>query len=141
MPKARVTTETDDMPDDLVPGSANEPSLEAMMNHIMGQGWPEVDAKTIGDLQQKQLTAQRVAMRKEALLFRDCFATEAGRKVLDILLDQTLRAITWPLHTMQNADMMMAHGLWREGQNAFMAGIIEAIAMANNQDVKPRSTA
>jgi hypothetical protein len=139
MPKIKVTTETDDMPDELAPDTASEPSLDALMGQILGQGWPEMDSKNIGQLLNKQMKQQQQAMRREAIMFRDCFATESGRKVLNILLDQTLRAVTWPVHAMTDANMMMAHGLWREGQNAFMASIIEAIAIANNQDVKPRS--
>jgi hypothetical protein len=139
MSQPRVTTESDDMPEDMDAAGA-EPSLDALLNSFMGKsGWPEMDTANIGKLMNKQLRDQQQALRKEALAFRACFATPDGRKVLELILNQTLRAITWPVMAMANAQDLMAYGVWREGQNALVANIIEAIAAANNTDVKPRS--
>ena len=135
-----VTTETADMPDEL-PGEA-EPTLQGLLGQLAGSGgWADLDAGNLGKLLQKQMQLQRAAMRKEAMAFRECFATEAGKKVLQILLDMTLRRTAWPLHAMTDANMLQAYGLSREAENSFMAGIIEAIAFANNATLQPRSQA
>lgn len=137
---ARVTTETDDMPDDLAEAT-NEPSLQSLLDQFTGQsGWAEMDTATIGKILSKQLREQQARLRKDALVFRECFSTPAGRRVLQILLDETLRRVVWPVGAMGNMQDLTGYGVWREGQNAFAANIVEAIAFANNSDVKPRST-
>lgn len=139
---ARVTTETDDLPDDLADDTAGsaEPSLEALLDKAMGGGgWPELNSKTIGQLFDKQLRDQQQALRKDAMIFRECFSTKAGRRVLEIMLDQTLRQATWPVAAIRNIHDLTAFGIWREGQNALIANIIEAIAMAKNTAINPRS--
>ena len=138
MPTPHATIEEDDMPDEL--GQA-EPSLEALMEKMLGgAGWQDLNAENLGQLLGKQIEQQRQAMKREAQVFRECFSTPAGRKVLNIILDQTLRAVAWPVHAVKDGDMLQGIGVWREGQNALVATIIEAIAMAKNKDVQPRST-
>lgn len=137
---ARVTTENDDMPEDPAP-DGQEPGLDALMQQLMGSsgGWPQLEQQHIGKLFDKQLRDQQQALRKEAMAFRNCFSTPDGRRVLEIMLNQTLRQATWPVSAIRNVHDLMAYGVWREGQNALVANIIEAIAMANNNPVQTRS--
>lgn len=130
-----IVTEEPDGPDEA------EPSLQSLLEQLGagGRGWADLDSQTLGKALEKQMRDQRQALRKEAIHFRECFSTPAGKIVLQSLLDQTLRAVTWPVSAMTDGQMLMSYGIWREGQNAFMASIVEAIALANNSDVKPRS--
>lgn len=130
----RVTEEPDDT------GAEAEPSLKSLLENILGEnaGWADLDNASLGKLLKRQTDAQRQAMRKQALDFRVCFSTPEGRRVLDMLLGMTLRTTAWPVHLMTDAQMLMAHGIWREAQNSFVAAIVEAMAAADNQDIKPR---
>jgi len=128
--------------DDTTPGAEPEPSLQGLLEMAIrgSSGWNDLEPSTLGKLLKKQLHDQQTAMRKSSLKFRACFMeTEAGREVMQILLNQTLRTTTWPVSAMTDPQMLMAYGIWRESQNAFMAAIIEAIAAADNIDMKPRS--
>lgn len=137
---ARVTTEIDDMPDDLAHASS-EPSVQALLDQFTGNaGWTEMDSAALGKILQKQLSQQHARLRKEAIVFRDCFSTPAGRRVLEIMLDETLRRTAWPVAAISNINDLAGFGCFREGQNSIVANIIEAIAYANNSEVKPRST-
>lgn len=130
-----VTEESDDAPE-------GEPSLDGLLDifNAGNGGWSDLNQKTLGKAMQAQTEAQSQRMRKEASLFRECFVDNAaGRKVLQIFLNQTLRSATWPVFQVRDAEMLMAIGIWRESQNSFVAAIIEAIAVANNQQVQPRN--
>lgn len=132
----QVTEEPDET------GRQAEPTLQGLLSGMLGEksGWADLDSKTLGEMLSKQQQAQRQALRKEALAFRQCFMeTDAGRKVIEALLDRTLRSTAWPVHQMRDAHMLMAVGIWREAQNSFVAAIIEAIAAADNLDMKQRS--
>jgi hypothetical protein len=139
---ARVTTESDDTDT----GSEAEPSLDGLFEQMLGGGanqpstWDQLDQGHLGKLLSKQLHDQRQRLRRDALKFRECFVNNpAGREVLQILLNQTLRVTAYPFNVITDAKMLMAFGMWREGQNQLVAGIIEAIAMADNKDMQPRS--
>ena len=138
---AKVTTEIDDSEGEEGKPQEAEPSLQSLLSELTGKGgWADLDSGTLGQMLKKSIDGQRAQMRKSALQFRACFReTEAGRAVLEMLLNQTLRSVTWPVHAMTDPQMLMAYGVWREGQNAFVASIIEAIAAADNVDIKPRS--
>jgi hypothetical protein len=56
------------------------------------------------------------------------------------MLNQTLRQAAWPVSAIRNIHDLMAFGIWREGQNAIVANIVDAIAMANNVEVQNRSS-
>lgn len=129
-----IVTEEPDGPEEA------EPTLHSLLEQFAGgRGWGDLDSQTLGKALQKQMRDQQQALRKEAIHFRECFSTPSGKIVLQALLDQTLRAVTWPVSAMTDGQMLMSYGIWREGQNAFMASIVEAIAVANNSDVKQRS--
>jgi hypothetical protein len=134
MSQPQVNEEPDDAPE-------TEPSLQSLLSGMLGGegGWADLDSKSLGQALAKQLDAQRQRLRKEALVFREAFSTPAGRKALQIMLDMTLRRTAWPVHQMADAQMLMAYGIWREAENSFVAAIIEAMAVADNHDVKPRS--
>lgn len=137
-----MTTVTEEVDEE---GSA-EPSLAGLLRNAAGAagltdlaGWEGLDDRKIGAALALSRQRQQKTMREEALLFRRVFIDSAdGRKVLDILLDQTLRRSAWPVFSMQSPEMLMAVGIWRESENSFVQGIIQAIAQAENKDVQRR---
>ncbi len=127
-------------------GGFDEPSLEGLLKQFLGgseegDGWGGLDSKSIGNIIQKQHDQNAAAMKKEANLFRDCFLENpAGRKVLEIFLDNTLRKARVPFAVLSTGQNIHDFGTWRDAENAFVAAIVEAIAAAENVEVKARNT-
>jgi hypothetical protein len=122
--------------------ATQEPSVEQLLTNILGGGdaWSDLNGGNLGQMLGKQTQELKARMKREAMNFKLTFIDHApGRAVLDTMLNQTLRSAQWPVHQMQNAEMLMAVGIWREAQSAFVAAILEAIATAQGKDMKPRS--
>ena len=116
-----------------------EPSLESLLQSLAGGGgWNDLNGKTAGQILDSQRREQTLALKKQANLFRDVFLSGNGRKVLEIMMDQTLRKCAWPVHLMTDAQMMTMVGIWNEAQKCFVHAIIEAIAQAENETIEPR---
>lgn len=137
-------TEEEDAP----AAAFSEPSLnslvESAISNSLGEGaldgWRGLDNQTLGQTLDKQRREQTLRLKKEANLFRDVFLLNPdGRRVLELLLDATLRRTAWPVHAMTSMEMLTAFGIWREAENSFVAGLIEAIAVAENAQPKRRS--
>lgn len=111
----------------------------AAQNMGVGGGWDDLDANKLGATLAKQRRETSQAMRKESLLFRDVFMTPAGKKLLTYLIGRTLLRSAWPIEGMINMEMLTANGIWREAENSFVAAILEAIAVAENETPKRRS--
>lgn len=63
---------------------------------------------------------QRQIIEEECALFAQCFSTDAGRKVLDILRNK-LDGVTW------NPAMGANYGYYNEGQNDVLRYIINRV--------------
>ena len=86
-------------------------------------------------------TAQQDAMKPHIELARDyakVFGTEAGRRVLDHLIDQTHRKSSWLGGLHLPMETIAAYGVWREGQNAIVQIIVEHVRLGNAKQSKPR---
>jgi len=68
---------------------------------------------------------------KIAQFFQKTFRSPAGQKVLDALMDESLRKISWHWAA-DNSDQAMMYGLLREGQNSLMKFILAQIALAES---------
>jgi len=68
---------------------------------------------------------------KNAQHFQKAFNTPAGKKVLDALMDESLRKLSWHWAA-ENTDQAMMYGLMREGQNSLMKLILAQIALAES---------
>jgi len=121
-----------------------EPSLDALIRQLTGGiddnsgGWADLDPRSVGQVLAKMRHQHRHAMRAEASLFRDVFDTGPGRKLLELLLDRTLRRVAYPVQHLHSMDQLTAHGIWRDAENSFVAGIVEAIALAENGEAEKR---
>jgi hypothetical protein len=143
----KVTIENDGIEEDAAGEAAGlSPGLTDFLDAALAKvsaggrgGWDDLDPRTVGASLEKQRREQAQAMRHEAALFRDVFMTPEGQKLLNYLIGRTLLRSTWPLEGMTSMEMLTANGIWREAENSFVAGFIEAIAVAENQRPKRRS--
>ncbi len=70
---------------------------------------------------------QQKALHEECVLFAQCFGTEAGRKVLQILTDSIDKQPTWSPH------LEPKFGYFREGQNDILRNIKTRINFARSR--------
>lgn len=107
-----------------------EPDLTKLLDALAGQmGGPEAGDAPLGQFMAERSREHNDRLQREAELFRDVFLrSEDGRKVLEILLDMTLRRLAWPVWHVSDPQMLMAIGIWREAENAFVAAILQAMA-------------
>ncbi|MCE7026421.1 hypothetical protein [Jiella avicenniae] len=111
-----------------------------MASRMLGGGFAGMEASP-ADLR-GQIDAHRTAMKKEADIFRDTFSTPQGRKCLDILIDRTLRRrIYGAAFETSHLETLTVATIVRETENNFVAGILEAIAFADNKDTIVRQDA
>ena len=68
---------------------------------------------------------------KKSQFFHKVFSSTAGQKVLDALMDESLRKMSWHWAA-ENTDQAMMYGLMREGQNSLMKFILKQIALAES---------
>lgn len=128
--------------DDDAADLAAEPSIDGLLKRLGDflpgmEGWKDV--KDPEAAMHRQRSEQAAALKKSANDFRDCFMTPAGRKVLEHLLDTTLRARPYPPEAMlsmkQITPLLIAH----DANCNFVWAIFEAIAQAENAKIQPRS--
>lgn len=122
----------DDLPD-------AEPSLAALLDLARdltggGPGWEGIEPSS--QSLEKMRRAQQAAMRKQALAFRDCFSTDAGRMVLETMLNETLRKAPDVVNFDGPLDKLALQLACREAVNAFVFGILQAIAQADGQTIE-----
>lgn len=92
-------------------------------------------------------TADKPSLNYENLLknyrksqsFLKIFKTAAGKEVLEALMDESLRKLTWHWAA-DNSDQAMMYGLMREGQNALMKFILQQIALAESGPPTKKNT-
>ena len=119
--------------DDIAQGRV--PSMDDMLKAIMNDDANATEGIAspahIGEMVQRQFTDTQEAITKEARLFANVlWRDENGRKLLEELLNLTLRAPTWPMWEVRDPQMLLMHGIGREYQNELMRGILRAIATA-----------
>jgi hypothetical protein len=113
-----------------------EPSVDTLLGDLErmlgGQGWGDVD--TSGAALQKQRTQQMRQLKAQANIFRDTFMTPAGRKCLELMLDQTLRAGPYPYDQNLPRDVIETMVIVHDAQCNFVRAILSAIAQAENRE-------
>ncbi len=120
--------------DDLARGRA--PSIEDLMQDLLSEGGGHASEGLagpahIGEMVKRQFADTQNAINKEARLFaRVLWHDEAGRRVLEELIDQTLRAPQWPLWDIGDPQMLLLFGVGRQFQNELVRGILRAINIA-----------
>lgn len=128
--------------DDDLPGA--EPSLDALLQAARdlaggGPGWDGVEPSSQALAKMHQ--AQRAVMRRQAIAFRDCFGTEAGRIVLETMLNETLRKAPDVINFDGSLDKLTVQLACREAVNGFVFGILQAIAQADDRQLEGRDHA
>jgi len=121
----------------------DEPSIDGLMGQITDMlqeagGWADLNASA--PALQKMRDMQRAAFKREANLFRDVFATPDGRKLLELLLDRTLRRPVLPDGILGfSMDQLTPVMLMREAENSFVRAMLDAIAQAEGKQPATRA--
>ena len=113
-----------------------EPSVEGLIAELSslmtgGDGWGGIETTPAALAKQRQESL--AAMKRQANDFRDCFATPAGRRVLDMLIAQTLRAEPYPEEAQLPMDAIAPLLLAHDARCRLVRGILAAIAQAENR--------
>ena len=125
-------------------GPVDEPSVEGLKASFLDGTWGGVDEVIATIAERGQASAQEAY--DMAQVYAAVFNTDLGRRVLEDLLNRTLRQPAWQsLYRGANGqtvalplDQVTAMGLQREGQNQIV-GLI--IAMLAHADQPPPTTA
>lgn len=116
----------------------NFPTLEDMLSgkvQFPGDFDPhQSPAEWLKDAQAEQMKP-RIDLAGD---YAKVFGTEAGRRVLDHLIDQTHRRSSWLGGLHLPMETIAAYGVWREGQNAMVQVIIEHVRLGQAKQTKPR---
>jgi len=113
------------------PLSNAEPSVEKMLEQVMRDafpGWKGIE--TSGQAMAKQRNEQALQLKKQANDFRDCFCTPAGLRVLEHMLDTTLRASPYPVEAQLSMDVITPLVIAHDAQCNFVRAIFDAIRQA-----------
>jgi hypothetical protein len=81
---------------------------------------------------QKQRAESTRRMKREANIFRDTFATDAGRKCLAIMREMTIDTAPYPAEAMLSLDAITPLVIAHDAQCRFVRSIEAAIAQADN---------
>lgn len=130
-----------DLEDDLPDAEPSLSSLLAIARDLTGggPGWEGVEPSS--QSLEKMRHEQQAAMRRGAIAFRDCFETEAGRVVLETILNETLRKAPDVVNFDGPLDKLALQLACREAVNAFVWGILQAIAQADGRQLEGRDHA
>lgn len=118
-----------------------EPSIDGVMAEIArqlggGDGWPGIDTPAGAMLAQRGEMSSRA--KREANVFRDTFATPAGRQCLELMLDMTLRKRAYPAELNLPIDAITPLVIAHDANCNFVFAILAAIAQADNRSIEPR---
>jgi hypothetical protein len=83
---------------------------------------PQKAADSRAAAQQEQKERERLAYKAAAL-----FSSPEGREVLEVLLDASLRRVTFDIPQMTDPMTTLVRGAFREGQNAIVAHLLQLI--------------
>jgi hypothetical protein len=106
----------------------NEPSIESLLKKAgLGEGWDglnnDSDNEATQHLQENQRSAQDDLMQCYAQVFN----SPAGQRVLEDLLNQTLRREAVKLHGAPTMEQCMVYALQRSGQNSIVVYMLQLI--------------
>lgn len=109
------------------------PTLEQLMSDLLTQGGGHASDSiagpaSISDMLRREIEGQQAALVKEARLFANVLWHDAaGRKILDELIDMTIRRPQWPAWEVTDPQMLTMYGVGRQFQNELVRAIIVAI--------------
>lgn len=109
------------------------PSIEDMLKNFGDGGWEALSAVT--DRGAKDKSSREI---KQAALAADVLwvaRSEQGRRVLEFILDNSIRRASWHGDLRFTVEQVAAYGLFREGQNSIAAMLLAALRHATGGDV------
>lgn len=117
----------------------SHPDVEGLLKQagLLGQGWSGLDGED--NPAGHELQAARRSAKSDLLKnYVKTFSTPAGRKVLEDLLDQTLRREAVKLSGAPTMEQCMVYALQRSGQNALAVYILKMIQEGQDLDESPK---
>jgi len=109
-----------------------EHSIEGLMKSLQGDpkqgGWKNLENIMDGKPSQEQMMELAQKRYNEAKIYHELFgASGPGRKVLEDLMNRTIRLATWPVD--KPAGEANNHGFFREGQNSMVMHILAQVVI------------
>jgi hypothetical protein len=104
-----------------------EPSIESLLANLNMGGDGGAEARIASELDERSRLA-----REKAQLIDACFSTPAGRQVLEMMLDLTLRRAEMVYAPGMNLEQAAAHGLFRAGENNIVRWILAGLRAARD---------
>lgn len=124
-------------PDDATRALDENGSVESLLAHVSkmfgaseDDGWGEINGSAAA-LKKQRMEGERL-MKQEANIFRDTFATPAGRKCLALLREMTIDASPYPSEAMLPIDAITPLLIAHDAQCKLVRAIFQAIAQAEN---------
>ena len=119
-----------------------QPSVDGLLDQLStmmqgSDGWAGID--TSGRALHRQRQESAAAIKREANIFRDTFATDAGRRCLQLMIDQTINAAPYPIDAMLTMEAITPLVIAHDAQCNFVRAILQAIATAENRQPKART--
>lgn len=111
--------------------------LSDIMGRLSNGGWSDLEGlgEQAANLHRTQAQQQREEAEREAAIVKATLDTEAGRKLLDLLIRKTLfRPSTDEERMALNAEAYAILKARREGQNAIVFMLLQMLAVARGQD-------
>lgn len=117
-------------------------TLENAMAAASGEGWDFLDAleQGFGASPEARRKRELTALERKALMSAAArvFSGRDGELVLEWLLDQTWRRMTFAVMNHPDPQHAVLYGAFREGQNALALSILRMIAEGRSEDPPPQ---
>lgn len=118
-----------------------EPTLEGLLGRFASEDWGTwlgaIDQRLDPQAAHAKQEENKVARQALAHATAKLFATPDGEKLLEHILDKTLRRVAFYTQLGLDPHQTVAWGAFREGQNALVVEIIRLIAEGRNEPPPP----
>lgn len=116
--------------------------VEKILGEIAGGGWRDLEGfnEKFGKMAREQGAAERQEKERQAAIVYAALSTEAGKQLLDLLLQFTLmRQPEDNERTAVTADAYAIAKAKREGQNSIVFLLLARLQQARGQEVKKQT--
>ncbi len=112
---------------------SQEPDFEGLLRSVLDGSWKGLnDIGNASDAEAAKRNQRMKAVAEDVLWMAQ---QPQGRRILEWLLNQTLRKPTWYGDLRVTVEQAASYGLFREGQNSIARMFLEAIAFGTGGDL------
>jgi len=115
-----------------------QPSMEDLLKQFADGGWEALSAATDRTDAEKSRRVDRQRALADDVLW--VARTPQGRRVLEFILDNSIRRASWHGDLRFTLEQIAGYGLLREGQNSIAAMLLAALKHATGGDISFLST-